>query len=54
MIFVDRYKMANFQCEGRQIEVDTDHSLDVDGFVYISGVTVTIGKTNKDLSLIHI
>ena len=48
MIFADRYKMANFQCEGLQVEVDTDHSLGADGFVYVSGVTVKIGTNNKD------
>ena len=53
MIFADRYKMASIQCEGRQIEITADHALDVDELIYISGVTVTIGTTSKDGTVIY-
>ena len=53
MIFADRYKMASIQCEGRQIEITTDHALDVDDLIYISGVTVTIGTTSKDSTVTY-
>ena len=45
--------MANVQCDGSQIEVDADYSLDVDGLMYIRGVTVTIGTTNQDGTVVY-
>ena len=45
--------MAQIQCNGNPIDVDTDYSLDVDGHAYISGVTVKIGTTRKDGTLIY-
>ena len=45
--------MANVQCDGSQIEVDADYSLDVDGLMYIRGVTVTIGTTNPDGTVVY-
>ena len=45
--------MAQIQCNGNPIDVDTDYSLDVDGHAYVSGVTVKIGKTKKDGTLIY-
>ena len=45
--------MAQIQCNGNPIDVDTDYSLDVDGHAYISGITVRIGTTNKDGTLIY-
>ena len=45
--------MAQIQCNGNPIDVDTDYSLDVDGLAYVSGVTVKIGTTRKDGTLIY-
>ena len=45
--------MAQIQCNGNPIDVDTDHSLDVDGHAYVSGVTVNIGTTRKDGTLTY-
>ena len=45
--------MANVRCDGSQIEVDADYSLDVDGLMYIWGVTVTIGTTNQDGTVVY-
>jgi len=45
--------MAQIQCDGNPVDVDIDHSLDVDGHAYVSGVTVKIGTTKKDGTLIY-
>ena len=45
--------MAQIQCNGNPIDVDIDYSLDVDGHAYVSGVTVKIGTTRKDGTLIY-
>ena len=45
--------MANVRCDGSQIEVDADYSLDVDRLMYIRGVTVTIGTTNQDGTVVY-
>ena len=40
--------MANFRCEGKQIEIFTDHALDVGNYVYVNGITVMISTTNDN------
>ena len=45
--------MADIRCGGSHIEIETDQSLDVDGNSYIQAVTVTIGTTSKDGTLIR-
>lgn len=45
--------MAQIQCNANPIDIDTDYSLDVDGLAYVSGVTVKIGTTRKDGTLIY-
>ena len=45
--------MTKIQCNGNPLDVNTDYSLDVDGHAYVSGVTVKIGTTRKDGTLIY-
>ena len=40
--------MANLQCHGKQVVVETGHSLDVDEVTYVSDVIVKIGETGPD------
>ena len=40
--------MANLQCHGKQVVVETGHSLDVDGVTYVSDVIVKTGETGPD------
>ena len=40
--------MANLQCHGKQVVVETGHSLDVDEVTYVSDIIVKIGETGPD------
>ena len=40
--------MANFQCHGKQIVVETGHSLDVEEMTYVSDVIVKIGEAGPN------
>ena len=45
--------MAKLRCAGSDVEIETDHSFDDDGFVYIGGITVTIDTPDRDGRVIH-
>jgi len=40
--------MANIKCGGAKTVIFAEHSIDIEGLVYMSAVTVTISTTNAD------
>ena len=51
--FADRYRLANLQCHGKQIVVETDHSLDVEEMTYVSDVIVKIGEAGPNRTMTY-